>query len=155
MDGFDISDVVARIVKTLKDNNMTAKELTEKLEMNKSTITNWKKKVTKPSIESVVAISRIFNVSLDWLLDGREDVTKYMTEACEVSSEFVAETHYERHILKDMREMNEDEQRQLVHYSGSILYTRRNKKMSSTLKPKLKREENEEELTPMLEDLAM
>ena len=155
MNGFDLSDVVARVIKILKDNNMTAKELTEKLSMNKSTVSNWKKKITKPSIESMVAISRIFNVSLDWLLDGREAEIKYMTGVHEISSEFVASTQYERHILKDMQEMNEDEQRQLVHYSGNILYNKRNKKMSSTLKPNQKKEENEEELTPLLKDQAM
>ncbi len=62
--------MVERILLLLKTNRMTAKELTRILEINRSSVSEWKSGKIKPSIEVLIRISRIFNVDLDWLLTG-------------------------------------------------------------------------------------
>ena len=67
-----MSEIITRIVSLLDNSGMTAKELTEKLNLNRSTISDWKIGKTKPSVNAVIGISQIFDVSLDWLLTGKE-----------------------------------------------------------------------------------
>ena len=135
MNEFDMNEVVARIVKILNDNGMTAKELTEKLGMNKSTITNWKNNTTKPSIESIVAISRIFNVSVDWLLngEGEKKAEKNTLKVIEKSLSF----NDEKLLMQNYREMTEEQKRRLINHSARMLateYVSDNKKVSTTSK---------------------
>jgi phage repressor protein C with HTH and peptisase S24 domain len=49
---------------------MTAKEFTEQLEINSSSVSEWKKGKMKPTLDTLVRISLIFNVTLDWLITG-------------------------------------------------------------------------------------
>lgn len=62
--------MIERIVKLLRDNNMTAKQLTERLGINSSTVSEWKKGKTKPSVEHVRRMAEIFNVSTDYIING-------------------------------------------------------------------------------------
>lgn len=65
--------MVERILLLLKENKMTAKELTHHLGVGPSTVTEWKTGKTKPSIDSLAKIAQLFNVSADWLLGLTDD----------------------------------------------------------------------------------
>ena len=67
--------VVERINHLLKQNNMTAKELVKKLEISKTAMSEWRSGKTKPSIESLLKISKIFDVPIDWLITGQKNIT--------------------------------------------------------------------------------
>ena len=62
--------MIDRIIKLSKQENISQKELTEKLNCSKSLISNWKNKTSKPTIEQLIKLSTIFNVSLDYLILG-------------------------------------------------------------------------------------
>ena len=64
--------MIERILDLLKLNNMTAKDLTLLLGVNRSTVSEWKKGKIKPSIEHIIKMSQIFSVSTDYLLVGVE-----------------------------------------------------------------------------------
>lgn len=64
--------MIERILDLLKKNNMTAAKLTEILKIHKSSVTEWKKGKTKPSIEIIIQISSLFHVSTDYLLLGKD-----------------------------------------------------------------------------------
>ena len=62
--------MIERILALMKRENMTAKEFTEKLGVNPSTVSEWKKGKTKPSVEHVRKIASMFNVSTDFIING-------------------------------------------------------------------------------------
>jgi transcriptional regulator with XRE-family HTH domain len=68
-----MKDIVDRILHLLADNDMTARELAERLGLDKTTVSAWKSGRFKPSVEAVIEISRLFSVSLNWLLTGEEE----------------------------------------------------------------------------------
>jgi transcriptional regulator with XRE-family HTH domain len=88
---------------------MTAKELTEKLNLNKSAVTEWKNRKTKPSIESAIGISQIFNISLDWLLTGEEKPTSH---AVAISVSDLSDT--EEILLKEYRAADKEKRRAIL-----------------------------------------
>lgn len=69
----NVSDFFNRLDDLLKKNCMTAKELTEKLSLSKTSISEWRKGKTTPSVKALIGISQIFNVSLDWLILGKQN----------------------------------------------------------------------------------
>ena len=53
-----------------KVSNISSKELSLKLEINYRTMLDMRSRCRFPSIENIVRISNILNVSIDWLLTG-------------------------------------------------------------------------------------
>lgn len=71
--------MIERILNLIKSRGITAKELTTKLELSNSAITDWKKGKAKPSTEAIIKLAVYFNVTSDYLL-GLSDVTTSTTE---------------------------------------------------------------------------
>ena len=55
-----------------KVSNFSSKELSIKLEINYRTMLDMRSRCRFPSIENIIRISDILNVSIDWLLTGEE-----------------------------------------------------------------------------------
>ena len=55
-----------------KVSNLSSKELSLKLEINYRTMLDMRSRCRFPSIENIIRISDILNVSIDWLLTGEE-----------------------------------------------------------------------------------
>ncbi len=49
-------------------NNLTQKQLAEKINFSQSRISDWEKEVTEPSANAIIAIAILFNVTTDYLL---------------------------------------------------------------------------------------
>ena len=69
------------IRKYRKENNISQEELAEKLGVTRQSISLWENNQTQPSLENIVALSKIFNVTTDNLLATSEvlkeaDITK-------------------------------------------------------------------------------
>lgn len=62
--------MVERIKELCKNNKITIKSLEKELEIGNGSIAKWTK--SKPSVENVLKISQKFNVTLDWLVTGKE-----------------------------------------------------------------------------------
>ena len=52
----------------LKSNGITQKELAQKLNVDPSNITNWKKGLNFPSLEMFYQLCKVLDVSADYLL---------------------------------------------------------------------------------------
>lgn len=61
-----------KLRKLRKDNNLTQKQLADKLEITKATVSAYETNAKYPSIEVLIKISNIFNVSSDYLLGFSE-----------------------------------------------------------------------------------
>ena len=69
--------IIAEKIKQLrKDNSMTQEDLAEKLNVSRQTISKWETSVTIPDADNIVAISKLFNITTDELLDYRVETVQ-------------------------------------------------------------------------------
>lgn len=68
----------SKILKIRKDNKMSQEDFAEELNVTRQTISNWENGKNYPDIETLIAISDKFNISLDVLLKGEEKMVKDM-----------------------------------------------------------------------------
>ena len=61
--------IAEKIKKLRKDNNMTQEDLAEKLNVSRQTISKWETNIAIPDADNIVAISKLFNITTDELLD--------------------------------------------------------------------------------------
>lgn len=57
-----------------KKNNMSQDELAEKLGVSRQSISLWETGQTQPTIDNIIALAKIFNISSDMLLGGSENI---------------------------------------------------------------------------------
>lgn len=55
--------------------NLTQEQVAEKLGVSRQTISNWENEKTYPDIRSVVILSDLYHVSLDYLLKNKEELS--------------------------------------------------------------------------------
>lgn len=66
--------VFAEQLKTLrKINGLTQKELAENVGVQQGAINKWESKQTEPNIEKLVKLADYFDVSLDYLIGGKNE----------------------------------------------------------------------------------
>ena len=64
-----------------KQAGMTQSDLGEKLNVSRQTVSRWELGTAKPEIDTLIAISDLFDVSLDYLLRDKSDEEKKEPEA--------------------------------------------------------------------------
>lgn len=62
-----------RVKELLKNQGITQKELSKKLELNDRAVDSWVQKGNVPGVFDCYKISQILGVSIDYLLTGEED----------------------------------------------------------------------------------
>ena len=68
--------IAEKIKELRKDNSMTQEDLAEKLNVSRQTISKWETSVTIPDADNIVAISKMFNITTDELLDYRVETVQ-------------------------------------------------------------------------------
>ena len=63
------------------DANMTQETLAERLAVSRQTISNWENSRSYPDIASIIALSDVYNMTLDSLLKGDEEIIKHLKES--------------------------------------------------------------------------
>lgn len=61
-----------RLYEVRKSAGMTQSDLAEKLDVSRQAVSRWEMGTAKPDFENLIAISNIFDVSIDYLLKGSE-----------------------------------------------------------------------------------
>jgi len=70
----DVKEILSKqIKKRLKELNMKQKDLIEKTGQPKSTISKVINGVVTPRIDVIIPISKVLNVSIDWLVHEQKD----------------------------------------------------------------------------------
>lgn len=68
------------LVKVRKDNKMSQEDFAELFHVSRQTISSWENGKSYPDIETLIQISEKFNISLDSLLKGNEQMVKEMNK---------------------------------------------------------------------------
>ena len=89
----------ARIKELRKEFGLSQVALADRMEVTKQTISNWENENIQPSIDMLVGLANIFNVTTDYLL-GLDDVPRLSIEGLPLS--FAAHL---AQIIEDFRNM--------------------------------------------------
>jgi len=65
-------NTIELILKLASDKGITQKELSNEIGISTGNLSDWKNKRSKPSTDTLLKISKYFNVSVDYLLTGNE-----------------------------------------------------------------------------------
>ena len=90
----------ARIKELRKDFGLSQVELAMRMEVTKQTISNWENENIQPSIDMLVGLANVFNVTTDYLL-GLDDVPRLSIEGLPMS--FAAHL---AQIIEDFRNLS-------------------------------------------------
>lgn len=69
--------IIQRIIKKLEENNIKEARLAEYLGINKSVVYAWRRRETNPPVEYIEQICTLLDVSIEWLVTGKESPTPY------------------------------------------------------------------------------
>ena len=89
-----------RIKELRKEFGLSQVELAMRMEVTKQTISNWENENIQPSIDMLVGLSNVFNVTTDYLL-GLDDVPRLSIEGLPMS--FAAHL---AQIIEDFRSLS-------------------------------------------------
>ena len=62
-----------KLQKLRKEAGMSQEELAARLDVSRQAVTKWETGTSRPSIENLQSLSRLYNVQLEYLLDESED----------------------------------------------------------------------------------
>lgn len=65
--------LVERILSLRKKNGFSQEELAEKLGVTRQAVSKWESRQSTPDPENIIELSKIFGVSTDYLLIGKEE----------------------------------------------------------------------------------
>lgn len=77
-------DLGKKIITMRNEKNLSQEQLAEKLNVTRQTISNWENGKFYPDIDSLVNLSKYFNVSLDDLLSYDEKVLDYLKDSTDI-----------------------------------------------------------------------
>ena len=90
---------VDRILNLMETNNITAAQLTREISLTNGLVTQWKQGKQKPSIEALNKISKYFNVSLDYLVNGVSTNNEYTSDQQELLNLYSKLNSHEQELV--------------------------------------------------------
>ncbi|MDE5583117.1 MAG: helix-turn-helix domain-containing protein, partial [Ruminococcus sp.] len=72
--------ITERIFGTLAQKKLSQKEFAKRIEINEKTVSAWKKNNSLPPVDKISKISDCLGVSIDYLLTGKENQTKELSD---------------------------------------------------------------------------
>ena len=106
-----------RILKVLKDRNMTQSEFAKQVGIATSTISEWKKRKTNPTADKIMDICNVLQITPEQLLTGKgiedeENITVTSRESCF--------TPYDIQLVQDYHGLKEEQQKRLMAYMEAL-----------------------------------
>ena len=106
-----------RILKVLKDRNMTQVEFAKQVGIATSTISEWKKKKTNPAVDKIMNICNVLQITPEQLLTGKGIEDEEEIAAAGPESRF---TPYDIQLIEDLHGLKEEQQKRLVAYMEAL-----------------------------------
>ena len=106
-----------RILKVLKDRNMTQAEFAKQVGIAPSTLSEWKKRKTNPTADKIMDICNVLQITPEQLLTGKgiED-----EENINVTSRESCFTPYDIQLVQDYHGLKEEQQKRLMAYMEAL-----------------------------------
>lgn len=91
-----------------KSKKLTQQELMKKLSFNN--LSRYETNERKPSIDVLIALSGFFNVSIDWILTGKEFTKEAICESAVCYDTRIELDEYEQRLVGQFRQLNREDQ---------------------------------------------
>ena len=106
-----------RILKVLKDRNMTQAEFAKQVGIATSTISEWKKRKTNTTADKIMDICNVLQITPEQLLTGKgiedeENITVTSRESCFMP--------YDIQLVQDYHGLKEEQQKRLMAYMEAL-----------------------------------
>ena len=102
--------IIERIFNIMDIKNIKNVELAKKLNINKSVISNWKRRKTNPPSEMIIPICELLNVSPIYLLTGKEILNNDSDEEINLLNKYNLLTEKNKDKVKNFIDKNLKEQ---------------------------------------------
>jgi transcriptional regulator with XRE-family HTH domain len=108
----------------MKEENVTAAQLTRDTGLTNGLITQWKKKLQKPSIESIIKLAEYFDVSVDYIT-GKTDIKKSPSHESEELSKLIQNSSNDvQKAIRLLNGLDEEKYNQAMAYLHFLLDAR-------------------------------
>ena len=106
-----------RVLKVLKERNMTQVEFAKQVGIASSTISEWKKRKTNPTADKIMDICNVLKITPEQLLSGKGIEDEEEIAATSPESRF---TPYDIQMIEDFHGLKEEQQKRLVTYMEAL-----------------------------------
>ena len=106
-----------RIIKVMKERHMTQTEFAKRVGIASSTISEWKKKKTNPTVEKIMDICNVLQITPEQLLTGKGIEDEEEIAAASPSSKF---TPGDIQMIEDYHHLKEEQQKRLMAYMEAL-----------------------------------
>ena len=105
-----------RIIKVLKERNMTQAEFAKQVGISTSTISEWKKRKTNPTVEKIMDICNVLQITPEQLLTGKgiDDDTDGQFKNDNAFS------FQDKEIIMEYHELGNEQQKRLLAYLKTL-----------------------------------
>ena len=107
-----------RILKVIKERNMTQTEFAKKVGIGNSTISEWKKKKTNPTADKIMDICDVLQITPEQLLTGKGIEDEEEIAAAAPESRF---TSQDIRLIEDFHGLKEAQQKRLIAYMEALM----------------------------------
>ncbi len=106
-----------RIIKVIKERNMTQLEFAKKVGISTSTISEWKKRKTNPTADKIMDICNVLQITPEQLLTGKGIEDEEEIAASSPESKF---TRLDIQMIEDFHRLKEEQQKRLIAYMEAL-----------------------------------
>ena len=82
-------EIANRLVALRKENNLSQEALAEKLGISRQAVSKWERAEASPDTDNLIALAKLYHISLDELLKIHEDGEEISSDSVEVESDDV------------------------------------------------------------------
>ena len=104
-------ELANRLLQYRKNSGLSQEELAEKLEISRQSISKWERAEASPDTDNIIELAKIYNVTLDELLNVNQDIVK---ESATVESKDTKKVEVDEEV-----EMFENDKGETVQLNGS------------------------------------
>lgn len=101
-------EIIERMFSIMEDKKIKSSVLAERLNIQKSTISTWKKRKNNPPMEYAETIAELLEVSIEYLLTGKEK--EYTAEEQEIIRAYRQQDEGTRRAVCKILDVERDEQ---------------------------------------------
>lgn len=106
-----------RILVVLRERNMTQVEFAKQVGIATSTISEWKKKKTNPTVDKIMDICNVLQITPEQLLTGKGIEDEEEIAAASPESRF---SPYDIQLVEDYHGLKEEQQKRLMAYMEAL-----------------------------------
>ena len=111
----------SEVLKELRESNcITQEQLARQIDVSRSTIAGYESKNREPDFDKLLALSRLFHVSVDYLLTGQQNL-----EFSRLTTPQPDEHIIDRKVIKIYKSLGFEEKKDVLKYVERLEYKHR------------------------------